>query len=136
MNKDRRALRPIMKKHGKDGKKTIAKGKYEFREVVCHECGHRFMWEKSRRWQYAFLVDGKEDFRFKKAVCPKCGKEVVFRKTKKGRKYFGCEDYPSCDFMSWSKPVEKKCPKCGGYMVIKGNKIVCANEQCSYSENK
>ena len=64
--------------------------------------------------------------------CPKCGKEVVLRKTKKGRKYFGCEDNPECDFMSWSRPVAEKCPKCGGYMVIKGNKIVCADEQCGY----
>lgn len=65
-------------------------------------------------------------------TCPKCGKEVVLRKTKKGRKYFGCEDNPECDFMSWSRPVAEKCPKCGGYMVIKGNKIVCADEQCGY----
>lgn len=50
----------------------------------------------------------------------------------KGRKYFGCEDNPECDFMSWSRPVAEKCPKCGGYMVIKGNKIVCADEQCGY----
>ena len=66
------------------------------------------------------------------AYCPKCGKEVVLRKTKKGRKYFGCEDNPECDFMSWSRPVAEKCPKCGGYMVIKGNKVVCADEQCGY----
>ena len=46
--------------------------------------------------------------------------------------YFGCEDNPECDFMSWSRPVAEKCPKCGGYMVIKGNKIVCADEQCGY----
>ena len=64
--------------------------------------------------------------------CPKCGKEIVSRKTKKGRKYFGCEDNPECDFMSWSRPVEEKCPKCGGYMVIKGNKIACADAQCGY----
>ena len=64
--------------------------------------------------------------------CPKCGREIVLMKTKKGRKYYGCEDNPNCDFMSWSRPVEQKCPKCGGYMVVKGNKIVCADEQCGY----
>ncbi len=68
--------------------------------------------------------------------CPKCGKDVVLRKTKKGRKYFGCEDNPNCDFMSWSKPVEKKCPNCGTYMVEKGNKIACAGETCGYTEQK
>ena len=41
-------------------------------------------------------------------ACPKCGKEIVIRKTKKGRRYYGCEDNPTCDFMSWQKPSEKK----------------------------
>jgi len=67
-------------------------------------------------------------------ACPKCGKEIVVKKTKKGRKYFGCENNPECDFMSWQKPTEKKCPNCGEYMLEKGNKIVCSNEQCGYVE--
>ena len=68
--------------------------------------------------------------------CPKCGKEIVLKKTKKGRKYYGCEDNPECDFMSWQKPSEEKCPKCGSYMVEKGNKLVCGNEQCGFVKNK
>ena len=64
--------------------------------------------------------------------CPKCGKEVVLKKTKKGRKYFGCENNPECDFMSWQKPSVEKCPNCGSYMVEKGNKLLCSNEQCGY----
>ncbi len=64
--------------------------------------------------------------------CPKCGKELVLKKTKKGRKYYGCEDNPNCDFMSWQKPSTTKCPKCGGYMVEKGNKLVCADTSCGY----
>ena len=56
------------------------------------------------------------------------------RKTKKGRKYYGCENNPECDFMSWQKPSAKKCPQCGGYMLEKGNKLVCADEQCGYVE--
>lgn len=67
--------------------------------------------------------------------CPKCGKEVVIKKTKKGRKYFGCEDNPECDFMSWQKPLETKCEKCGSYMLEKGNKAVCSDEKCGYIEN-
>ncbi len=69
-------------------------------------------------------------------ACPKCGKEIVIRKTKKGRKYYGCEDNPECDFMSWQKPSSKKCPECGGYMLEKGSKLVCADENCGYVENK
>lgn len=68
--------------------------------------------------------------------CPKCGKEVVIKKTKKGRKYYGCEDNPSCDFMSWQKPSKEKCPECESYMVEKGNKLVCANEQCGFVKNR
>lgn len=67
--------------------------------------------------------------------CPKCGKDVVIKKTKKGRRYFGCEDNPECDFMSWQKPSTVACPKCGSYMVEKGNKLLCADEQCGYSMN-
>lgn len=68
--------------------------------------------------------------------CPKCGKDVVIRKTKKGRKYYGCEGFPDCDFMSWQKPSEQKCPDCGGYMVEKGSKLVCADEKCGYVMDK
>lgn len=68
--------------------------------------------------------------------CPKCGKELVIKKTKKGRRYYGCENNPECDFMSWQKPSKEKCPECGSFMVEKGNKLLCANEQCGYSMNK
>lgn len=67
--------------------------------------------------------------------CPKCGKEVVIKKTKKGRKYYGCEDNPECDFMSWQKPSNEKCPECGGMMAEKGNKLLCVNESCGYVKN-
>ena len=66
--------------------------------------------------------------------CPKCGKEIVIRKTKKGRKYYGCENNPECDFMSWSRPSGKNCPKCGSYLIVKGNKNCCSNEACGYTE--
>ena len=69
-------------------------------------------------------------------ACPKCGKDVVIKMTKKGRRYYGCIDYPECDFMSWGRPVDKKCPRCGGYMVEKGNKLACADEHCGYTEQK
>ena len=69
-------------------------------------------------------------------ACPLCGKEVVIKKTRKGRKYYGCENNPDCDFMSWQKPSKVPCPQCGGYMVEKGNKLVCADEQCGYVMEK
>ncbi|MCI8295161.1 MAG: type I DNA topoisomerase [Lachnospiraceae bacterium] len=68
--------------------------------------------------------------------CPKCGKELVIKKTKKGRRYYGCEANPDCDFMSWQKPSARKCPECGGYMVEKGDRLLCADAQCGYSMDK
>ena len=65
-------------------------------------------------------------------ACPKCGKEVVIRKTKKGRKYYGCEAIPEWDFMVWQRPSKQKCERCGGVMLVKGNKLVCADEQCGF----
>lgn len=62
--------------------------------------------------------------------CPKCGKEIVLKKTKKGRKYYGCENNPECDFMTWQKPSGIRCEKCQSMMLEKGNKLVCMNEEC------
>ena len=66
--------------------------------------------------------------------CPLCGKDVVIKRTRKGRKYYGCIDNPDCGFMSWQKPSDKKCPKCGSYMVEKGKNLVCANNECGHKE--
>ena len=65
-------------------------------------------------------------------ICYLDGKDVIICKTKKGRTYYGCEGYPDCDFMNWNRPVEKKCPKCKDYMVIKGKKLVCQNKECGF----
>ncbi len=65
--------------------------------------------------------------------CPKCGKDVVIRRTKKGRIFYGCIDGPDCDFMSWQRPSNVKCPKCGNFTTIRGNKLVCSNqEECGH----
>ncbi len=68
--------------------------------------------------------------------CPQCGKDIVLRKTRKGRRYYGCENYPECDFMSWQKPSVIPCPECGGYMVEKGNKLVCADPACGHIQDQ
>lgn len=114
----------------------------EVTEVICEFCGRNMVVKYGPHGKF-LACPGFPDCRNTKPYlekigvqCPKCGKEVVLRKTKKGRKYFGCEDNPECDFMSWSRPVAEKCPKCGGYMVIKGNKAVCADEQCGFVMDK
>ncbi len=62
--------------------------------------------------------------------CPKCGGELVIRNTQKGRRFYGCENGPTCDFMSWQRPSSKPCPVCGGLMVEKGGKLVCIDPEC------
>ena len=67
-------------------------------------------------------------------VCPKCKKKVLQKKSKKGKKYFGCEDNPTCDFMTWDTPVSDKCPKCndGTTLFKKGGKMFCLKDGCGY----
>ena len=112
----------------------------EVTDVICEQCGRNMVVKYGPHGKF-LACPGFPDCRNTKPylekigiACPKCGKEVVIRKTKKGRKYYGCENNPECDFMSWQKPSEKKCPNCGGYMLEKGNKLVCADEQCGYVE--
>ena len=111
----------------------------EVTDVVCDQCGRNMVVKYGPHGKF-LACPGFPECRNTKPYlekigvpCPKCGKDVVLRKTKKGRKYFGCENNPECDFMSWSRPVAEKCPKCGGYMVIKGNKIACADAGCGYT---
>lgn len=111
-------------------------------DVVCELCGRNMVIKYGPHGKF-LACPGFPECRntmpyFEKigVLCPKCGEDIVIRKTKKGRKYYGCINNPDCDFMSWGKPVEKKCPECGGYMVEKGSKIVCADDKCGYVENK
>jgi len=66
-------------------------------------------------------------------ACPKDGGELVERKTRKGRTFFGCENYPNCDFTSWKRPLKQPCPKCGGLLVIANKREAqCTNCQESF----
>ena len=121
--------------------KTLEKVKIadEVTDVICEECGRNMVIKYGPHGKF-LACPGFPDCRNTKpylekigVACPKCGKDIVIRKTKKGRRFYGCEAGPDdCDFMSWQKPHAQKCPKCGGYMVEKGNKIVCADAQCGY----
>ncbi len=127
-----------------EAEKTLEKVQIadEVTDVVCEECGRNMVVKYGPHGKF-LACPGFPDCRNTKpylekigVACPKCGKDIVLKKTKKGRRYYGCENNPECDFMSWAKPVEKKCPECGGYMVEKGNKLACANEQCDHVEEK
>ena len=114
----------------------------EVTDVICENCGRHMVIKYGPHGRFLACPgfpeckNTKPYFEKIGVACPKCGKDVVIKMTRKGRRYYGCIDYPECDFMSWGRPVEKKCPRCGGYMVEKGNKLACADEHCGYTEAK
>ena len=114
----------------------------EVTDEICEVCGRNMVIKYGPHGKF-LACPGFPDCRNTKPYlekvgvpCPKCGKEIILRKTKKGRKYYGCEANPECDFMSWQKPATERCPKCGGVLLEKGNKLACMNEQCGFSMNK
>lgn len=114
----------------------------EVSDEICEECGRQMVIKYGPHGKF-LACPGFPECRNTKPYlekigvpCPVCGKEVVVRKTKKGRRYFGCEDNPDCEFMSWQKPSKEKCPKCGNYMIEKGSRLLCSDEQCGFTENK
>ena len=124
----------------KNAEKELEKIKIEdeVTDVVCDECG-RNMVVKYGPYGKFLACPGFPECRntkphFEKVgiPCPMCGGEVVLKKTKKGRKYYGCENNPECEFMSWQKPSTVKCEKCGSYMIEKGKKLVCSNKECGF----
>ena len=111
----------------------------EVTDVICDKCGRNMVIKYGPHGKFLGCPGFPECHNTKPYLekigvpCPKCGKDVIIKKTKKGRTFYGCDGYPDCDFVSWQRPSEKKC---GGYMVEKGNKLVCADETCGYVENK
>ncbi len=128
----------------KKAEKELAEVKIadEETEEICENCGRHMVIKYGPHGRF-LACPGFPDCRntrpyFEKigVACPKCGKDIVLKKTKKGRKYYGCMGNPECDFMVWQKPSSIKCPRCGGLMLEKGNKLVCADEECGYVEDK
>ena len=135
---------PDLKRDVEKAEKELEQVKIEdeVTDVICEECGRHMVIKYGPHGRF-LACPGFPDCRNTKPYyekigvpCPLCGKEVVLKKTKKGRKYYGCENNPECEFMSWQKPSRKKCPKCGSYMVEKGNKLVCSDTSCGYVEKK
>ncbi len=110
-------------------------------EEICDKCGARMVIKYGSYGKFLACPNfpncrnTKPFFEKIGVSCPKCGKDIVIRRTQKGRIYYGCIDIPTCDFMSWSRPVEKKCPKCGSLMTIKGKRLACVDAACGYVED-
>ncbi|WP_297631405.1 type I DNA topoisomerase [uncultured Clostridium sp.] len=117
----------------------------EVSDVPCDKCG-RMMIIKRGRYGKFLACPGYPDCKNAKPIveeieapCPKCGGKVYAKRSKRGNKFFGCANYPECDFVSWNEPVEKKCPECGSFMVKKfskktGEYLQCSNNECKHKD--
>ena len=116
-------------------------------DVKCDKCG-RFMVIKHGRFGDFLACPGYPECKNTKPIietldvkCPVCGGNVLIRKSKKGRKFYGCSNYPNCNFVSWFEPTNEKCPECGTYMVkkyskAKGEYLECSNPECKHKVEK
>jgi DNA topoisomerase I, bacterial len=108
---------------------------------VCEKCG-KPMLKKLGRFGFFLACSGFPECRNTKSIplakCPKCGGDIVARKTKgKNKEFYGCTNYPECDFISHFKPLNQSCPKCGFFLVEKYDKKngahkLCINPDCDY----
>ncbi|MCK9478747.1 MAG: type I DNA topoisomerase [Firmicutes bacterium] len=115
----------------------------EVSDVQCEKCG-RMMVYKMGRYGKFLACPGFPECRNAKPIvkelgvlCPECGGKILVKKSKRGRKYYGCEHNPKCEFMVWDMPINNKCPRCGKIMLKKitggKEKIYCIdNKQCGY----
>ncbi len=119
--------------------------KDEETDIICENCGANMVIKYGRYGKFLGCpnfpdcTNTKPFYEDAKVKCPDCGGKVYIKKTKKGRKYYGCENNPECQFISWNKPTGEKCPQCGSYLVEKGTKkirITCSNTECGYSIEK
>lgn len=114
----------------------------EVTDTICENCGRNMVIKYGPHGKF-LACPGFPDCRSTKPYfekigvkCNKCGGEIVIKKTQKGRRYYGCENYPDCDVMTWQKPSDQICPKCGNMLLEKGNKLVCADAACGYKTEK
>uniref|UniRef100_UPI000B143673 DNA topoisomerase family protein n=1 Tax=Treponema endosymbiont of Eucomonympha sp. TaxID=1580831 RepID=UPI000B143673 len=110
---------------------------------TCEKCG-RPMLKKLGRYGFFLSCSGFPECRNAKSLplakCPKCGKgDIISRRTAhgRGREFYGCTNYPECDFLTHSKPLNAACPQCGWFMVEKhdkknGSYKACINPDCTY----
>ncbi|MCR5213197.1 MAG: type I DNA topoisomerase [Eubacterium sp.] len=133
---------PDLEQEIKDASNTLAKIKFVFeaKDEYCEKCGANLVIKYGKYGRFLACpnypkCEYTSPYYEKIGVkCPKCGSDIVKRTSQKGRSFYGCINYPECDFMSWNKLVSKSCPECGKYMVIKGKKVVCSDNECGHTE--
>lgn len=137
-----------------DFAKTLEKAKEDMKDVkitleedktdeICDKCGKPMVVKHGRFGRFIACSGYPECKNIKKIVdeigvsCPKCGGSVIKRKSKRGRIFYGCTNYPQCDFVSWDEPTQEKCPQCGKILFKKNTKnpkIYCSDKECGYEK--
>ena len=114
-------------------------------DMLCDICGKPMAVKYGRFGRFIACTGYPECKNIKKIVkdtgvpCPKCGKRVIIKKTRRGKIFYGCENYPECDFVSWNEPVNKKCPNCNSILFRKKGKkpiLFCEQEGCGYKTDE
>ena len=115
--------------------------KDEVSDIPCEKCGAMMVYKTGRYGRFLACPNFPECkhtqalLKSIDAPCPECGGKLYERVSKRGRHFYGCENYPTCQFVSWDMPVTDKCPDCGSRMVLKRNAKgdayhLCVNENC------
>ena len=112
-------------------------------DSICEWCGRQMVVKTGRYGKFIACPGYPECKNIKKIInetgaeCPKCGGRVIVKKTKKGRVFYGCKEYPNCDFVSWDEPSMEKCPQCGKTLLKKKGKkpkLYCITPDCGYEK--
>ena len=112
-------------------------------DIICEKCGRQMVVKMGRYGKFIACPGYPECKNIKKyvnytgALCPKCGGRVVLKRSKKGRIFYGCENYPNCDFVSWDEPSRETCPRCGKTLLIKKGKnpkLYCITPDCGFEK--
>ena len=107
-------------------------------DEICEKCGRKMVIKTGRYGKFLACPGFPECTNTRRLVkdtggrCPKCGGRMLLRRSAKGRVYYGCENYPNCDFMTWDEPVPQTCEKCGATLFKKGSRLYCAKEGCGF----
>ncbi len=131
-----------LEKAKKDMQGVKIKLKEEETDITCDKCGRKMVVKVGRFGKFLACPGYPECKNTKPLVhktsakCPNCGGDIIEKKTRKGTSFFGCSNYPDCNFMTWDTPTDEKCPECGKSLFKKkGNVIYCPDtENCGFSK--
>jgi len=112
-------------------------------DVICDKCGAQMVYRVGRYGKFLACPNfpecrnTKPILNYIDASGPQCGGRLLEKTSRKNRKFYGCEHYPECDFVSWEMPVNEKCEKCGSFMTLKRSRKgetwhLCSNETCRH----